>query len=79
MDFSVDVSVVPQLVRLKSVFLYFEPLYPPPGMTLIKDDPALFKGLFLMAIKDVGVTDVEDLKEEFWGKIERVRGGPEGS
>ena len=38
-------------------------------MSILKDDPKLFKGAFYIAIKDVDSADVDDLTEEFEAKI----------
>ncbi|MCO5576995.1 hypothetical protein L7F22_030816 [Adiantum nelumboides] len=42
------------------------------GVSLVKADQKLFKGLFYMAIKDVDAADVEDLKSEFFTKISYI-------
>ncbi|KAL3699205.1 hypothetical protein R1sor_017227 [Riccia sorocarpa] len=42
------------------------------GVSLVKADSKLFKGLFYMAIKDVDSSDVEDLKREFYSKIQQI-------
>ena len=39
------------------------------GVSILKDDPKLFKGAFYIAIKDVDSADVDDLTEEFEAKI----------
>ncbi|KAH7282153.1 hypothetical protein KP509_35G015100 [Ceratopteris richardii] len=39
------------------------------GVTLVKADDKLFKGVFFIAVKDVDNADVEDLKVEFYEKI----------
>lgn len=41
-------------------------------MALVKADAKLFQGLFYMAIKDVDIADVEDLKSEFFSKISQI-------
>ena len=38
----------------------------------MKADAKLFQGLFYMAIKDVDIADVEDLKSEFFSKISQI-------
>ena len=38
-------------------------------MNLVKNDEKLFQGLFYIAIKDVDVSDVKDLKDEFYVKL----------
>ena len=42
------------------------------GVNLVKKDDKLFQGLFYIAIKDVDVSDVEDLKGEFQDKILQI-------
>ncbi len=42
------------------------------GVSLVKQDDKLFKGLFYMAIKDVDGADVEDLENEFYEKIAKI-------
>jgi hypothetical protein len=42
------------------------------GVSLVKQDDKLFKGLFYMAIKDVDGADVEDLENEFHEKIAKI-------
>ncbi|KAL3698231.1 hypothetical protein R1sor_012307 [Riccia sorocarpa] len=42
------------------------------GVSLVKADSKLFRGLFHMAIKDVDNSDVEDLKKEFCSKIQQI-------
>lgn len=42
------------------------------AVSLVKQDSRLFKGLFYIAIKDVVSSDVDELKEEFITKIERL-------
>ena len=41
-------------------------------MNLVKNDEKLFKGLFHIAIKDVDVSDVEELKDEFRVKLLQI-------
>ncbi|KAH9290309.1 hypothetical protein KI387_034426, partial [Taxus chinensis] len=43
------------------------------GVNLVKSDEKLFKGLFFIAIKDVDLADVEDLKDEFPVKLLQIR------
>ncbi|KAH9301320.1 hypothetical protein KI387_012903, partial [Taxus chinensis] len=43
------------------------------GVNLVKSDEKLFKGLFFIAIKDVDLADVEDLKDEFPIKLLQIR------
>lgn len=42
------------------------------GVALVKNDSHLFQGLFLLALKDVGIADVEDLKNELSSKIQMI-------
>ncbi|KAH9320477.1 hypothetical protein KI387_015116 [Taxus chinensis] len=42
------------------------------GVNLVKSDEKLFKGLFYIAIKDVDLADVEDLKDEFRVKLLQI-------
>ncbi|GLJ12793.1 hypothetical protein SUGI_0197940 [Cryptomeria japonica] len=42
------------------------------GVSLVKSDKKLFKGLFYIAIKDVDLADVEDLKDEFRIKLLQI-------
>ena len=42
------------------------------GVKLVKNDENLFKGLFYIAIKDVDVSDVDELKDEFRVKILQI-------
>ena len=42
------------------------------GVNLVKNDEKLFKGLFYIAIKDVDVSDVEELKDEFRVKLLQI-------
>ncbi|CAM6093207.1 unnamed protein product [Calypogeia fissa] len=42
------------------------------GVSLVKTDDKLFRGLFYMAIKDVDTSDVEELKKEFFSKISQI-------
>ena len=42
------------------------------GVNLVKKDDKLFQGLFYIAIKDVDVSDVEDLEREFQDKIDQI-------
>eukprot|EP01018_Ginkgo_biloba_P007841 Gb_06198 [translate_table: standard] len=42
------------------------------GVSLVKHDDKLFKGLFYIAIKDVDSSDVDDLKTEFHAKLLQI-------
>ena len=42
------------------------------GVSLVKSDKMLFKGLFYIAIKDVDLADVVDLKDEFCLKLLQI-------
>ncbi|GLJ12791.1 hypothetical protein SUGI_0197900 [Cryptomeria japonica] len=42
------------------------------GVSLVKSDEKLFKGLFYIAIKDVDLADVDDLKDEFRIKLLQI-------
>ena len=41
-------------------------------VNLVKNNEKLFKGLFYIAIKDVDVSDVEELKDEFRVKLLQI-------
>ena len=42
------------------------------GVNLVKNDEKLLKGLFYIAIKDVDVSNVEELKVEFRVKLSQI-------
>ncbi|MCO5596633.1 hypothetical protein L7F22_050700 [Adiantum nelumboides] len=42
------------------------------GVSLVKTDNKLFKGLFYIAIKDVDASDIDDLENEFYAKISHI-------
>ncbi|KAH9326648.1 hypothetical protein KI387_006826, partial [Taxus chinensis] len=43
------------------------------GVNLVKSDEKIFKGLFFIAIKDVDLADVEELKDEFPIKLLQIQ------